>query len=83
MVASGIKSIEEVVLMPELSEPRILRRREVERLTRLSKASIYRQIHSGSFPRPLKLGERAVGWRAEEIEEWLASRERAGLGGSG
>ena len=62
-------------------EPRILRRREVELVTQLSKASIYRQMHAGAFPKPVKLGERAaVGWRAEEIDEWVASRERAGIG---
>ena len=61
-------------------EVRILRRREVERLTRLSKASIYRKMRTGTFPLPLKLGERAVAWRADEIHEWIASRPRAGLG---
>ena len=45
-------------------EVRILRRREVERLTRLSKASIYRKMRSGTFPLPFKLGERAVACRA-------------------
>ncbi len=58
-------------------EARILRRREVERLTRLSKASIYRQMQMGTFPMPLKLGQRAVSWRADEIHEWIASRPRA------
>ena len=41
-------------------ETRILRRREVERLTLLSKASIYRQMQMLTFPMPLKLGPRAV-----------------------
>ena len=45
-------------------EARILRRSEVERLIRLSKASIYRTMQQGDFPLPLKLGERAVTWRA-------------------
>ncbi len=40
-------------------EARILRRREVERLTLLSKASIYRQMQMGTFPMPLRLGQRA------------------------
>ena len=48
-------------------EARILRRREVERLTLLSKASIYRQMQMGTFPMPLKLGPRSVAWVAEEI----------------
>ena len=59
-------------------EARILRLREVSLLTRLSKATIYRLLRSGAFPRPIRLSERAVGWRTEEIDEWLASRERAG-----
>ena len=66
--------------MPELSEPRILRRREVELVTQLSKASIYRQMHAGAFPKPVKLGERAVGWKADEISRWIETRERAGIG---
>ena len=36
-------------------EARILRCRTVERLTRLSKASIYRKMQTGTFPLPLKL----------------------------
>ena len=58
-------------------EPRILRRREVEQATQLSKASIYRQMHAGDLPQPVKLGERAVGWKADEIAEWLC-QPRAG-----
>ena len=63
-----------------MSEQRILRCAEVTRRTSLSKASVYRLLHAGDFPRPVKLGARAVGWRAEEIDEWLASRERAVFG---
>ena len=59
-------------------EPRILRMNELRRLTRLSKATIYRLLKSGAFPRPIRLSVRAVGWRTEEIDDWLASRERAG-----
>ena len=62
-------------------EPRILRRREVELVTQLSKASIYRQMHAGAFPQPVKLGERAVGWKADEISRVdRQTRERAGIG---
>ena len=58
-------------------EPRILRSPQVERLTSLSKATLYRMVNSGAFPRPIKLGMRAVGWRRDEIDQWLGSRERA------
>ena len=54
----------------------ILRRPEVERRTQISKASIYRLMAAGQFPTAIKLGERAVAWRASEIDAWLASRPR-------
>ena len=63
-----------------MTEQRILRCAEVTRRTSLSKASVYPLLHAGDFPQPVRRGERAVGWRAEEIDEWLASRERAGIG---
>lgn len=51
----------------------ILRRREVEARTGLSRSSIYLRIAAGdTFPSPIKLGGgRAVGWIEEEIETWL------------
>ena len=58
-------------------DTRILRRPEVERITSLSKASIYRAMAAGSFPRPLKIGVRSVGWPEAEIRAWVATRPRA------
>lgn len=59
-------------------ENRILRLREVMRLTGLSKTTIYRRYRDGTFPRPLKLGPQSVGWRRREILEWIESRPRSG-----
>lgn len=55
----------------------ILRIREVQSKVGLKKSALYALIAKGAFPRPVKLGERAVGWRTSEIEAWLASREAA------
>jgi predicted DNA-binding transcriptional regulator AlpA len=30
-------------------------------------------MKAGDFPRRLLLGSRAVGWKAEDIEEWLTN----------
>ena len=49
-------------------EKRILRRPEVEKLVGLSSATIYRLMDRGAFPRPKKLGIRAVGWATAEVE---------------
>lgn len=56
---------------------RLLTRHEVEARTALSRASIYRLMRDGSFPEPIRIGERAVCWRASELEAWLADRPRA------
>jgi prophage regulatory protein len=52
----------------------ILRRKQVEKRTGLSRSTIYLRIQEGTFPRPIKLGARAVGWLENEIEAWLAAR---------
>jgi prophage regulatory protein len=45
------------------TEDQILRLPQIIELTALSRAEIYRRINSGAFPRPLKIGKRATGWR--------------------
>jgi len=52
----------------------VLRVREVVSEIGVSKATLYRWVSSGRFPPPIKLGARAVGWRREEVEAWVAGR---------
>ena len=54
--------------------PRLMRRPEVEEIVGLSVSSIYRLMSEGAFPRPVRLGGRAVAWRATDIADWLESR---------
>ena len=35
------------------------------------KSSIYRKLLEESFPTPIKLGERSVGWLESEVDDWL------------
>jgi prophage regulatory protein len=60
-----------------MDSTRVLRRGEVEKRVGLSRATIYAMMADGRFPRPVRLGLRAVGWPEDVIEAWLASRERA------
>ena len=53
---------------------RILRRGEVERVTGLSRSTLYSHMAEGTFPKPIKLGRRAVGWLESAIDAWLAER---------
>ena len=49
----------------------ILRLPAVKARTGLSRSTIYLRISEGSFPKPVSLGGRAVGWIEEEVNNWL------------
>lgn len=51
-----------------------LRLPEVINRIGLSKSFIYQRIAEGSFPSPIPLGTRAVGWDSNEIDQWIAQR---------
>jgi|UniRef100_A0A7C3WL42 prophage regulatory protein len=56
---------------------RVFRAKELVELIGISRASIWRLEKSGLFPRRKKIGLRAVGWLAEDIEQWLSTRPLA------
>lgn len=56
---------------------RLLRRPEVEKRTGLSRSSIYALMDRGEFPRPRRIGQRAVAWDEATLERWLATRAEA------
>jgi len=61
----------------------ILRLPAVKARTGLSRSTIYLRVSEGTFPAPVSLGDRAVGWIEAEIQDWLeqrieASRKMAG-----
>jgi prophage regulatory protein len=45
----------------------------VEKLSGLSRATIYRLIKSGKFPRPLSIGTGSVRWRQSDVIAWQQS----------
>lgn len=57
-----------------LKANRILRLPEVMGRVGLRRASIYLHISKGSFPKPISLGARAVGWLESDIDGWIAAR---------
>ena len=52
----------------------ILRLPAVKTNTGLSRSTIYLRVSQGTFPKPVSLGGRAVGWLEAEIQEWLQRR---------
>jgi len=53
---------------------RIIRRLAVESKTGLKHSEIHERIKNLTFPRPVPLGPRAVGWLEEEIDAWIDQR---------
>lgn len=56
---------------------KILRLPAVKALTGYSRSSIYLKVSRGDFPKPISLGERAVGWLETEIDDWINDRIEA------
>lgn len=53
---------------------RIIRLNEVINRTGLGKTSLYKFIKAKTFPQPIALGERAVGWVEAEVDQWITAR---------
>jgi prophage regulatory protein len=57
-----------------MADTTILRLPAVRARVGLSRSTIYQRISDGTFPKPVNLGARAVGWLEDEISLWLAAR---------
>ena len=59
----------------------LIRRKEVERLTALSRSRIYALMAVGDFPKPAaRLGSMSVAWLLSDVDSWISNRiaDRAG-----
>ena len=56
----------------------ILRLPQVKARTGKGRTSIYNGVKNGTFPAPIALGPRSVGWLDSSITDWIESRPRAG-----
>jgi prophage regulatory protein len=53
---------------------RFIRRKIVEQKTGLGRAQIYEKMTEGTFPKPVRIGGRAVAWIEAEIDQWQKAR---------
>jgi prophage regulatory protein len=51
---------------------KIYRLPDVMSMTGLSRSSIYLRVSTNEFPKPIKIGRRAVGWPEDSIIAWQA-----------
>jgi len=61
-------STNETVLRPN---ERILRIRDVLYRTGLSRSVFYLHVKDGTFPAPIKIGKRSVGWAEGQVQAWI------------
>jgi prophage regulatory protein len=40
----------------------------------ISHSSLWRGVRTGTFPTPVKLGERTTAWKVEDLRDWMAKR---------
>ena len=52
---------------------RIIRMNTVRDRTGLSRSTIYRKIAEGTFPPQIKISINGAGWRASDIDRWVAN----------
>ncbi len=57
---------------------RLLTLRDVTAITALSRSVIYAMMAESRFPKPIRMGSRAVRWVEQEVLDFIASRPRAG-----
>ena len=52
----------------------IERRKQVQARTGLGRSSIYDGVRAGTFPAPVRIGARSVGWLAHEVDAWISAQ---------
>ena len=53
----------------------ILRLPAVKLATGLGRSQIYEMVKRGTFPGPIQLTRRAVGWLQSEVQRWIEARK--------
>jgi prophage regulatory protein len=59
--------------MTDQQLPQLLTIRDVQRITTLSRASIYRFMAAGRFPKPIEISSHRRAWHLSEIAAWNES----------
>lgn len=69
------KSTKKTTTPPQQDRPtRLIRLPEVKSRVGLSRSSIYMRISDGTFPAPVRLGEKSVAWLETDIDTWIQDR---------
>ena len=58
-------------MVAELDGSRIIKLREVCHYVGIGRSTLYRRVSEGTFPAPVRLGPRSIGWKTRDILAWL------------
>ena len=54
----------------------ILNVKDVSLITKLSRVTIWRLEKEGKFPPRIKISQKRIGWRKDEVTKWIESLPR-------
>ena len=57
---------------------RVLRLKQVQAQTGLSRSTIFALQQRGIFPQSIKIGPKATGWYEDEVQDYIETRPRTG-----
>lgn len=76
------QAVQAVILFQHLPDEAIVRLPTVLALFPVSDGQVWRMVREGNFPSPVKLADRAIGWKAGDIREFLRKDRPAAETGS-
>ena len=62
---------------------RLLTNKQLIAEINISRATIYRLLRNGAFPKPIRIGPRSTRWLESDIKAWLADRKALSLNVAG
>lgn len=63
-----------IIQPPTQSPDRIIRAKEVQNMTGLSRTTLWRFEKNGKFPARVGLGASSVGWKLSEVQAWIEEK---------
>ena len=58
---------------------RFMRLPEVCKAVGVGKSTVWELVRRGAFPLPIKVTTKCTAWRSDEVEAWMASRNRVDI----
>ncbi len=59
-----------------MNNVRIIRWPELHKMLKASRSTIDRWENNGKFPKKVHIGENSIGWKSDEVEEFINNRKK-------